>query len=82
VGRIRRLDERDGLREGGDVAREDARDILVGGECALLAPREVRAYDRLVFNTFEWTRNPLPRAEREKSSRDVSLKELPQTEKE
>ena len=30
----------------------------------------------------EWTRNPLPRAEREKSSRDVSLKELPQTEKE
>lgn len=30
----------------------------------------------------EWTRNPLPRAEREKSSRDISLKELPQTEKE
>ncbi len=52
VGRIRRLDERDGLRKGGDVAREDARDILVGGERALLAPREVRTYDRLVFNTF------------------------------
>ena len=30
----------------------------------------------------EWTSNPLPRAEREKSSRDVSVKELPQTEKE
>ena len=30
----------------------------------------------------EWTSNPLPRAEREKSSRDVSVKELPHTEKE
>ena len=30
----------------------------------------------------EWTNNPLPRAEREKSNRDVSVKELPQTEKE
>ena len=30
----------------------------------------------------EWTRNPLPRAEREKSPRDISPKELPQTEKE
>ena len=30
----------------------------------------------------EWTSNPLPHAEREKSTRDVSVKELPQTEKE
>ena len=30
----------------------------------------------------EWTSNPLPRAEREKSSRDVSVKELPQSERE
>ena len=30
----------------------------------------------------EWTSNPLPRAEREKSSRDVSVKELPQSEQE
>lgn len=29
----------------------------------------------------EWTSNPLPRAERERSNRDVSLKELPHTEK-
>lgn len=29
-----------------------------------------------------WSANPLPRAEREKSSRDVSVKELPQTDKE
>lgn len=29
-----------------------------------------------------WTADPLPRAEREKSSRDVSVKDLPQTEKE
>ena len=30
----------------------------------------------------EWTSNPLPHAEREKSNRDVSVKELPHTEKE
>ena len=30
----------------------------------------------------EWTRNPLQRAEREKGGRDVSVKDLPQTEKE
>lgn len=30
----------------------------------------------------EWTRNPLQRAEREKSNRDMNVKELPQTEKE
>ena len=30
----------------------------------------------------EWTRNPLQKAEREKSNRDVSVKDLPQTEKE
>ena len=30
----------------------------------------------------EWTRNPLQRAERERGGRDVSVKELPQTEKE
>ena len=52
VGRIGRLDERDGLREGGDVAREDALDVLVGRERALAAPREVGAYDRLVPDAF------------------------------
>ena len=30
----------------------------------------------------EWTRNPLQKAEREKSNRDVSARELPHTEKE
>ena len=30
----------------------------------------------------EWTADPLPHAEREKSNRDVSMKDLPQTEKE
>ena len=30
----------------------------------------------------EWTRNPLQRAERDRSGRDVSVKDLPQTEKE
>ena len=30
----------------------------------------------------EWSRNPLQRAEREKGGRDVSVKDLPQTEKE
>ena len=30
----------------------------------------------------EWTANPLQRAEREKSNRDVSVKDLPQTDKE
>lgn len=30
----------------------------------------------------EWSANPLPRAERERSHRDVSVKELPRTEKE
>ena len=30
----------------------------------------------------EWTRNPLQRAERERGGRDVSVKDLPQTEKE
>ena len=30
----------------------------------------------------EWSADPLPHAEREKSNRDVSMKDLPQTEKE
>ena len=30
----------------------------------------------------EWTRNPLQRAERDRGGRDVSVKDLPQTEKE
>lgn len=30
----------------------------------------------------QWTRNPLQRAEREKSGRDVSVRDLPDTEKE
>ena len=49
---VRRFDERDGLREGGDVACENALDILPGGERALLAALEVRAYYRLFFNAL------------------------------
>jgi 4-hydroxythreonine-4-phosphate dehydrogenase len=30
----------------------------------------------------EWSRNPLQRAEREKGGRDISVKDLPQTERE
>ena len=49
---VRRFDERDGLREGGDIARENALDVLSGGESALLAPLEVGAYYRLFFNAL------------------------------
>ena len=46
------FDERDGLRQHGDVAREDAGDILSGGKRPLLAPHEVGIYDRLVINAL------------------------------
>lgn len=52
MGGVVAFDERDGLRQGGDVAREDALDVFVGRKPPLLAAREVRAYDRLVFNAF------------------------------
>ena len=52
VRRVVGLDERDGLRKGGDVAGENALDVLVGRELRLLAAREVRVYDRLIFNAF------------------------------
>ena len=52
MGGVVAFDERDGLRQGGDVAREDAFDVFVGRKPPLLAAREVRAYDRLVFNAF------------------------------
>ena len=52
VRRIGRFDQRDGLREGGDVAREDARDVLFGRKRTLLAPLEIRTYYRLVLNSF------------------------------
>ena len=52
VRRVGRFDQRDGLRECGDVAREDARDVFPGRERTLLAAFEVRAYYGLVLNAF------------------------------
>ena len=49
---IVRFDERDGLREDGDIAREYACDILFGRERLLLATLEIRVYYRLIFNAL------------------------------
>ena len=49
---IAALDERDGLRENGDVAPEDACDILLGGETSSFRFAEVRIDDGLVGDAF------------------------------
>ena len=48
------LDERDGLRQYGDVAREDALHVLVGGERGAPLAVEVGIYGRLGGDSFRY----------------------------
>ncbi len=61
-----------------DIAGQDKADPqsmrnAIYAACDIVAHRRAWA---------EWTADPLPRAERERSHRDVSVKDLPQTDKE
>ena len=52
VGRVARLDERDGLRQRRDVAREDSLDVFGRREVAPAAADEMGVDDRLVLDPF------------------------------